>query len=84
LIELVALHPVLQLDQLALQAEQLLEIEAAINGRPVGMLCRLSKQLAEALVVNFKLELFIEAIDDFPMETVLERLGAFVHRSRTG
>jgi hypothetical protein len=48
------------------------------------MLCHLSKQLAEALVVNFKLELFIEAIDDFPMETVLERLGAFVHRSRTG
>jgi hypothetical protein len=33
-LELMAQNPVLQLDQLALEAEQLLEIDAAINGLP--------------------------------------------------
>jgi hypothetical protein len=44
--------PVLQLDQLALQPKQLLEIDVPVERLPFGMLGRLGQQLAQSVVVE--------------------------------
>src|SRR5262249_37181257 len=61
-LELVVLHPVLQLDQLALQPEQFLEVEAAVDGRTVRVLGHVVEQLGKTIVVDLQLQLFVKTI----------------------
>jgi hypothetical protein len=68
----------LQLDQLALQAKQFLKIEPPVDG-PFGAV--LGKQLGESLIVEFHLELFIDAVEHFAAEAVVERMLIFAVRA---
>ena len=77
-LELLVHDPVLQLDQLALQPEQLLEIEAAVDAsRCRGGRRRSSSSRARPLVVDLHLQLFVDAVDDLVMEPIL-KAGVFV------
>ena len=70
-LELLVLHPVLQLDQLALQPEQLPEIDATIDGGPVRMLGHLGQQLRQPVVVDLQLELLVEAVEHLVVHAIL-------------
>src|SRR6186713_281786 len=59
-----ALHPVLELDQLTLEPEQFPEIEPAIHRRAGRV--RLVQQLVEPGVVELELQLFVEIVGHFP------------------
>ena len=59
---LFVLHPVLQLDQLALHAEQLFEVDLAVERVAVRRVLDLAEQLVEALVVELELQLLVEAV----------------------
>ena len=58
-------HPVLQLDQLALQTEQLLEIELAIEKTSLAVAVLAVKQALEPAVVHLHFQLFVETVGDF-------------------
>ena len=60
-------HPVLQLDQLALQAQQFAEIALAI-GAPVFVGSVFAVQPA---IVQFQLQLFIQAVDQIRLQAQL-------------
>jgi hypothetical protein len=64
------LDPVLQLDELALQAEQLLEIELTVErGMPaIGGLCR--SELVQLAIAQFQLKLFVETCRGGPRGSV--------------
>jgi hypothetical protein len=84
-LELLVQHPVLQLDQLALQPEQLLEVDASIDGFSPGMRRHIVEQLAQAIVVDLELELLVEAIDHLAVDAIVKGLGIDCHgRTRVG
>src|SRR5215813_9835078 len=61
-LELLPHDPVLQLHQLALQAKQLLEVDATIDRLRLRMLGDLGQQLGQAIVVDLHLEFFVDGI----------------------
>ena len=68
--------PVLQLDQLALQPQQLLEIHVAIDrfvGRPHAG--RLFQNVGEPRIVELQLELFVDRVEHFVLEAFTQRIG---------
>src|SRR5262245_20650373 len=68
-LELAVNYPILQLDQLALQPKQLPKIEPPVHGvRGLG------EQLGESLVVELHFQLFVNAVENFAMKTVVERI----------
>jgi hypothetical protein len=71
-LELLVLDPVLQLHELSLQSEELLEIVTAVHRVRVGRVREIAQELAEALVIELHLELFVEAIDPFGAHAFLK------------
>ena len=71
-LELLVLHPVLQLHQLALQAEQLLEIEAPVDGLAGRMARRSSASASQAIVVDLQLQLLVEAVEHFRVKAIVD------------
>ena len=67
-LELLVDHPVLQLDELLLEPQQLLEIFPAVH--PVRGFAAVLEQRVEPVVVDFELELFIDAVDELVMDAV--------------
>src|SRR5882762_5964960 len=74
-LELVVLNPVLQLDEFALQAEQLLEVNLAVQlrGALMGLLHR--PKLLQLPVVVLEFDLFVEAVLQVGVDARLEGLG---------
>src|SRR5262249_57604781 len=72
-LELLVDNPVLQLNQLTLQAKQFLEIKSPIDSLFSFMLV---EQLGEPLVVELHFKFFVNAVEHFAVETVVE--GALV------
>ena len=74
-------HPVLQLDQLALQPQQLREIAVAVDARAgVGrehLVGHAFRQAEKQIVVDLELELLVDAVDHFVVEQVLEALAVW-------
>ncbi len=70
------LHPALQLDQFALQAEQLLEIEPAVDGFLGRMSFKLVGQRIEAIVVDLELWFLVIQIQHLGMNTIVKRVRA--------
>ncbi len=65
-------HPVLQLDQFALQPKQFLEVEVPVQvGSLAGWLRRFGDQCIHAVVVDFHFQLFVEAIQHLGMNLTL-------------
>jgi hypothetical protein len=79
----VVLHPALQFYQLALQAEQLLEIQPPVDRFPGGVARELAGQFVEAIVVDLKFEFFVETVLPFGSDKVVKRMlgadGSFGH-----
>ena len=74
-LELLVLHPVLQLHQLALQAKQLLEVDAAVNGVALGIAGGFGEQLVEPVVVKLHLQFFVERVGEVGGDAVVQRVG---------
>jgi hypothetical protein len=70
------LHPALQFHQFALQAEQLLEINLPVDGLLGGFAGEFAGQRVEAIIVDLKLKLLLEAVEHFRMDTIMGRLSA--------
>ena len=68
--------PVLQLDELALQPEQLLEVEGPVDAGRLGPLRELRRQILQTIVIDLHLQLFIEAVDEFAAYAVVQIFGA--------
>jgi hypothetical protein len=81
-LELLGDHPVLQLDEFALQAQQFAKVGAAVfvelRGGGVG---GLADQAVHAFVVDLHLELFVDAVDHVSVQAPFVFLlgGGFVH-----
>jgi hypothetical protein len=56
------LHPVLQLDQLPLQPQQLAEIDAAVDALLLARLLHVQERPGDAIVVDLLFELFVEIV----------------------
>ena len=67
---LVVRDPVLQLHQLALQPEQLLEIDAPVDALGAGVVGGLGQQLVEPVVVQLHFVFFIEAVGQIELDTL--------------
>ena len=67
-------HPVLQLDQLALQPEQLAEIALAVDVSCCGVSVDARRQPRQPVVVELQLELLVEAVLELGLDAVLEAL----------
>jgi hypothetical protein len=61
-LELVVDDPILELHQFALQPEQLLEIDSAIQGYRGLLVGKIAKERCEAVVIQLHLQLLIEAV----------------------
>ena len=59
-LELRVHDPILQLDQLALQAKKLLEVDVTVECLRLGMLGQPGQQLGQPIVIDFQFELFID------------------------
>src|SRR5262245_50373694 len=68
-LELAIDHPVLQLDQFALQAKQFPKIKPPID-KILGVV--LGDKFGEPRVIKLHLELFIDAVDHLAMQTNIE------------
>src|SRR5262249_19740167 len=73
-LHLVMEHPVLQLDELALEAEQLLEVEVAVERFPFRIVRHLSQERVETVVVELHLQLFVKAVGHFRRNTGPQRI----------
>src|SRR6185437_682455 len=79
-LELVVLDPILQLDQLALQAKQLLEIDVPVQRRNALAGELRGPELLEFIVRQFKLELFVQAVPEVgPNKLVYGLVVAAIH-----
>src|SRR5262249_10564476 len=78
-LELLLHDPVLQLHQLALQAKQLLEVDATIERRRLGMLGDLGQQLGQAIVVDLHLELFVDGVEHLAIDAMEPRIRVVGH-----
>ena len=72
------LHPVLQFYQLALQAEQFLEVEPPLDGRLGGQSGQLVGQRVKPLIVEFEFEFLVETVLHLRAKAV-EGGGPFGH-----
>ena len=81
-LELVGHHPVLQLDQLALQAQQLGEILPAVDAFRPGHIGDLLGQARQHVVAQLLLQLLVDGVGQFVADAILQRLAllAGVHR----
>jgi len=71
--------PVLQFHQLALQAKQLLEVDATIDRLGLGMLGQLGEQLGQAIVVDFHLEFFVDGVAHLAVDAMGPRIRVIGH-----
>src|SRR5262249_58944754 len=80
-LELAVLHPVLQLDQFALQAQQLLEIDVTVERRK-PLMDRLGvPELSEFAVVELELKLLVEVVAQILPDPLMDGLVILrVHR----
>jgi hypothetical protein len=78
-LELLLHDPVLQFHQLALQAKQLLEVDAAIHRLRLGMLGDLGQQLGEAIVVDLHLEFFVDGVEHLAIDAMEPRIQVIGH-----
>jgi hypothetical protein len=74
-LELVMHHPVLQRYELALQAQQLLEIQAAVDALRPRATGDAVEQAGQAGVVDFQFEFLIDAVDQFVVNAILKILA---------
>jgi len=83
-LELLVDHPILELDELLLQPQQFLEIEATSD--LIGAGASFFQQSREPIVVDFELEFLIDAVDEFIVDPLaqarLGRVGAHWHPVR--
>ena len=77
-LELVGDHPVLQLDQLALQAQQLGEIQAAVDDLRSGNVGHMIGQARHDVVAQFQLELLVEAVGQLLLDAILKALAVLL------
>ena len=77
-LELAGDHPVLQLDELALQAQQLGEIQAAVDDIRPGNVAQMIGQARHDVVAQFQLELLVEAVGQFLLDAILETLAVLL------
>ena len=78
-LEPVVLDPVLQLDQFALQAEQLLEIEMPVQRRRSFVVGFCDPKLAELVILELELQLLVQTVpevgaDQFAYDMVVARI----------
>src|SRR5262249_35382863 len=78
-LELLLHDPVLHLHQLALQAKQLLEVDATIERRRLRMLGQLGEQLGQAIVVDLHLEFFVDGIEHLAIDAMEPRIRVVGH-----
>jgi hypothetical protein len=79
------LHPILQLDQFALQAEQLLEINPPVDGFPGAVAGELVGEGVEAIIVDLKLELLVETVQHLGLDALVDRsLGGLLGHGSLG
>ena len=71
-------HPVLQLDQLALQAQELLEIEVAREGALLGQLVAVRQEVGEVGVFELELQVLVEVVLDLGVDALLHHAGSAV------
>jgi len=74
--EFFSLHPILQLHQFALQPEQFLEIDLAIDGLALRVFGHVVEQRVQALVIHFQLKLFVETISDIQTHALAQIVRA--------
>jgi hypothetical protein len=67
-------HPVLQLDELALQAQQFGEIQAAVDDFRPGNVGQMIGQARHEVVAELQLELLVEAVGQFLLDAILKTL----------
>ena len=70
---LFVLDPILQLHQLALQPEQLLEIDLAIDGVAPGRIGRVVDGGVEPVIVEFQLQLLVKRIGHILANALAQR-----------
>src|SRR5262249_37357373 len=78
-LELLLHDPVLQFHQLALQAKQLLEVDATIHRLRLRMLGDLGQQLGEAIVVDLHLEFFVDGVEHPAIDAMEPRIWIIGH-----
>ena len=66
-------HPVLELDQLALQAQQLLEIKPTGSASCIGRCSVFGQQVGELAVLELELDVLVEVVLDLGVDALLER-----------
>ena len=84
-LQLLVHHPVLQFHELALQAKKLLEINVPIDGVRSLIFAGGFNELGQALIVEFHLKLFVEAIEHLGVDASLKgfrRFGILVTHAR--
>jgi hypothetical protein len=69
--------PVLHLHELALQAEELAEVVPAIGLRRLVARRGPGRARVEDAIVDFELELLVEAVDEVVLDTLVERVVDF-------
>ncbi len=74
-LELLGHDPVLQLDQLALQPEQLLEIKLARQGVVRFKMFGLRQEVGELVVLELELDVLVEIVLDLGVDALLELAG---------
>ena len=72
-LQLVVDHPVLEPDELALQAQEFLEVFVAID----ALIRDAIEQPGKPVVVDLEFELFVDAVDHFLVDAVLQALTFF-------
>ena len=75
-LELLLLHPALQFHQFALQAEQLLEVDAPVDGLFRCVIGELVGQRVETIVVDLQFQFLIKTVQHFRLNAVVDRRGA--------
>ena len=78
-LELFVLDPVLQLHQFALHPEQLLEVDTPIERSGFRMFGGLVEQPRQPVVIDFQLELFVEAVEHFVVDAFGACFGVIDH-----
>jgi hypothetical protein len=58
--------------ELALQPEQLLEVNRPVDTLWLWTVCELGNQLVEAVIINLHLQLLVEAVDEIAPHAVVK------------
>ena len=81
-LELLGLDPVLELDELALQAQQLLEIEAPRQGIVRFKMFGPRQEVGELFVLELKLDVLVKIVLDLGVDALLELADRTLFRAR--